>query len=69
MSGGPPAVREGPREHNESHRGTVQQLGASGPPIMLLKGVVLVSRSLNLLTNTISSPSPVVGQAVAYRIL
>jgi len=67
VSGGPPAVREGPREHNESHIGTVQQLGASGPPIMLLKGVV--SRSLNLLTNAISSPSPVDGQEVANRIL
>lgn len=44
MSGGPPAVREGPQEYNESHRGTVQQPGASGPPTMLLEGVV--SRSL-----------------------
>ena len=67
MSGGPPAVREAPREHNESHRGIVQQPGASGRPIMLLKGVV--SRSLNMLTDTMSSPSPVAGQVVANRIL
>ena len=68
MSGGPPGVREGPREHNRSHRGIVQQLNVSGPPIMLLKGVV--SRSLSVDEHdvlTLASGRPSSGESDIMR--